>query len=62
MDVESTLTLILVLGLFLGLLAVRMHVGLSLMLAGLIGVVLLRGTGAAVSTASQSRRALAWIS
>ena len=52
MTVDSIVTLTLVIVLFLGLLAVRMHVGLSLMLAGLVGVVVLRGTGAAVGTAA----------
>ena len=52
MTVDSIVTLALVIVLFLGLLAVRLHVGLSLMLAGLAGVVVLRGTGAAVGTAA----------
>lgn len=39
---------------FLFLLAIRFHVGLSLMLAGLVGVVMLRSTGAAISTAANS--------
>ncbi|TSD62191.1 TRAP transporter large permease [Aeromicrobium piscarium] len=52
MTVDSIVTLVLVIVLFLGLLAVRLHVGLSLMLAGLAGVVVLRGTGAAVGTAA----------
>lgn len=52
MTVDSVLTLTLVIVLFLGLLAVRLHVGLSLMLAGLVGVVMLRSTGAAVGTAA----------
>ncbi|WP_293780838.1 TRAP transporter large permease [uncultured Aeromicrobium sp.] len=52
MTAESALILALVLALFLGLLAIRLHVGLSLMLAGFIGVVLMRGTGAAMGTAA----------
>ncbi|MFD1860287.1 TRAP transporter large permease subunit [Aeromicrobium camelliae] len=52
MTAESVLILTLVLALFLGLLAIRLHVGLSLMLAGFIGVVLMRGTGAAMGTAA----------
>ncbi len=52
MTTETVFILLLVLVLFLGLLSVRLHVGLSLMLAGLVGVVLLRSMGAAVSTAA----------
>ncbi|MCV7430139.1 TRAP transporter large permease [Mycolicibacterium bacteremicum] len=42
--------LIVVLALFFALLAIRLHVGLALMLSALAGVLILRGTGAAVST------------
>ena len=42
--------LIVVLVLFFGLLAIRLHVGLALMLSALAGVLILRGTGAGVST------------
>ncbi|ORI26552.1 TRAP transporter large permease [Rhodococcus sp. 1168] len=52
MTTESALILLLVLALFLGMLAIRLHVGLSLMLAGLIGVFLMRSTNAAVGTAA----------
>lgn len=45
MTTETVFILLLVLVLFLGLLSVRLHVGLSLMLAGLVGVVLLRSMG-----------------
>ncbi|MFD6098366.1 TRAP transporter large permease [Nocardiopsis flavescens] len=48
----TILILVAVFAVFLGLLAIRFHVGLSLMLAGLLGVVLMRSTGAAVSTAA----------
>lgn len=46
--------LITVLLTFLVLLAIRLHVGLSLMIAGLVGVVMLRSTSAAISTGSNS--------
>lgn len=52
MTAGTLFIVIAVLALFLGLLAIRFHVGLSLMLAGMIGVVLMRGTDAAVSTAA----------
>ena len=39
-----------VLVLFFALLSIRLHVGLALMLSALTGVLILRGTGAAVST------------
>lgn len=42
--------LIVVLVLFFGLLSIRLHVGLALMLSALAGVLILRGTGAGVST------------
>ncbi|MFB8763266.1 TRAP transporter large permease [Nocardiopsis alba] len=50
MTTETLLIVLAVLALFLGLLAIRFHVGLSLMVAGLVGIVLMRGTDAAVST------------
>lgn len=50
MTAETIATLILVLALFFGLLAIRLHVGLSLMAAAFVGVLILRGTGAATST------------
>lgn len=46
----GALTVVLVL--FFGLLAIRLHVGLALMLSALVGVLILRGTGAGVSTVS----------
>lgn len=52
MTAATVLSLVVVLALFLLLLAIKFHVGLSLMVAGLVGVVLLRGTDAAVSTVS----------
>lgn len=52
MTAGTLFIVIAVLALFLGLLAIRFHVGLSLMLAGMVGVVLMRGTDAAVSTAA----------
>lgn len=52
MTAETLFIVIAVLALFLGLLAIRLHVGLSLMAAGMVGVVLMRGTDAAVSTAA----------
>lgn len=39
---------------FIALIAIRFHVGLSLMLAGLVGVVMLRSTGAAISTGANA--------
>lgn len=50
MTPDTITALVVTLALFLVLLAVRFHVALSLMLAGLVGVVLLRGSDAAVST------------
>ena len=52
MTAGTLFIVIAVLALFLGLLAIRLHVGLSLMLAGMVGIVLMRGTDAAVSTAA----------
>lgn len=52
MSAGTLFIVIAVLALFMGLLAIRFHVGLSLMLAGMVGVVLMRGTDAAVSTAA----------
>lgn len=52
MTAETLFIVIAVLVLFLGLLAIRLHVGLSLMAAGMVGVVLMRGPGAAISTAA----------
>ncbi|MEU3305911.1 TRAP transporter large permease [Nocardiopsis sp. NPDC055551] len=52
MTAATLFIVIAVLALFLGLLAIRFHVGLSLMVAGLVGIVLMRGTDAAVSTAA----------
>lgn len=52
MTAGTLFIVIAVLALFMGLLAIRFHVGLSLMLAGMVGVVLMRGTDAAVSTAA----------
>lgn len=52
MTVTTGLVLIVVLLLFFALLAIRLHVGLSLMASALVGVLLLRGTDAGVSTVS----------
>ena len=52
MTAATLFIVIAVLVIFLGLLAIRFHVGLSLMVAGLVGIVLMRGTDAAVSTAA----------
>lgn len=52
MATGTLIVVLAVLALFLSLLTIRLHVGLSLMAAGLVGVVLLRGTNAAVSTVS----------
>lgn len=52
MTAATLFIVIAVLALFLGLLAIRLHVGLSLMAAGMVGVVLMRGTDAAISTAA----------
>lgn len=50
MTLTTGLILLVVLLLFFALLAIRLHVGLSLMASALVGVLLLRGTGAGVST------------
>lgn len=50
MTLTTGLILLVVLVLFFALLAIRLHVGLSLMASALVGVLLLRGTGAGVST------------
>lgn len=50
----SVAALITVIITFLALLAIRFHVGLSLMFAGLVGVVMLRSTSAAVSTGANA--------
>ena len=50
MTATSGIVLLVVLVLFFALLAIRLHVGLSLMAAAFVGVLLLRGTGAATST------------
>lgn len=52
MSGETVVTLVVVLAVFLGLLAIRLHVGLSLMAAGGLGIVLLLSTDAAISTVS----------
>ncbi|WP_017541794.1 TRAP transporter large permease [Nocardiopsis halophila] len=50
MTAGTLVIVIAVLALFLALLAIRLHVGIALMAAGLAGIVLLRGPEAAVST------------
>ncbi|WP_299558519.1 TRAP transporter large permease [uncultured Mycolicibacterium sp.] len=50
MTVTTGIVLLVVLAIFFALLAIRLHVGLSLLIAAFIGVLLLRGTGAAAST------------
>ncbi|MGO1509971.1 MAG: TRAP transporter large permease subunit [Actinomycetaceae bacterium] len=50
MSAENLFALACVLVVFLALLAIRFHVGLPLMLAGMVGIVMLRTTDAAVST------------
>ncbi|MDF2829496.1 MAG: transporter DctM-like rane protein, partial [Mycobacterium sp.] len=52
MTATTAVVLIVVLVLFFALLAIRLHVGLSLMASALVGVLLLRSTGAGVSTVS----------
>lgn len=52
MTTTSLVALLVVIVVFLGLLAIRLHVALSLMIAGLVGVLMLRTTGAAISTAA----------
>ncbi|MFC7674101.1 TRAP transporter large permease [Mycolicibacterium sp. GCM10028919] len=52
MTATTGVVLIVVLVLFFALLAIRLHVGLSLMASALVGVLLLRSTGAGVSTVS----------
>lgn len=50
MTATTGVVLLVVVLLFFGLLAIRLHVGLSLMASALVGVVLLRGLGAGSST------------
>ncbi|MGK2869445.1 MAG: TRAP transporter large permease, partial [Mycobacterium sp.] len=50
MTVATIGALAVVLILFFALLSIRLHVGLALMVSALVGVLILRGTGAAVST------------
>lgn len=52
MTTASLIALFVVLLTFLCLLAIRFHVGLSLMVSGIVGVIILRTFGAAISTAS----------
>ncbi|MBO0676546.1 TRAP transporter large permease [Mycolicibacterium sp. S2-37] len=52
MTATTGVVLVVVLVLFFALLAIRLHVGLSLMASALVGVLLLRSTGAGVSTVS----------
>ncbi|MFI0472532.1 TRAP transporter large permease [Halomonas sp. HMF6819] len=54
MSPDSIMALVLVLVTFLCLLAIRFHVGLSLMLSGLIGVMVLRTTDAAISAVTNA--------
>ncbi|MBO0595525.1 TRAP transporter large permease subunit [Nesterenkonia sp. E16_7] len=50
MTTETIVALIVVLIAFLGMLAIRLHVGLSLMIAGALGIVMLLSTDGALST------------
>jgi tripartite ATP-independent transporter DctM subunit len=50
MTATTGVVLVVVLVLFFALLAIRLHIGLSLMASAFVGVLLLRGTGAGVST------------
>jgi C4-dicarboxylate transporter, DctM subunit len=50
MTATTGVVLVVVLLLFFALLAIRLHVGLSLMASAFVGVLLLRGTGAGLST------------
>ncbi|MGJ9426424.1 TRAP transporter large permease [Nesterenkonia halotolerans] len=50
MTTETIVALVVVLLAFLGMLAIRLHVGLSLMIAGGLGIVMLLSTDAALST------------
>lgn len=50
MTATTAVVLIIVLLLFFALLAIRLHVALSLMAAAFVGVLMLRGTGAGLST------------
>ncbi|PCC52172.1 TRAP transporter large permease [Brevibacterium aurantiacum] len=52
MSAEAILAVCLVIFTFLGFLATRLHVGLSLMLSGILGIIVLRSLDAAVGTAS----------
>lgn len=50
MTAATGVVLVVVLVLFFALLAIRLHIGLSLMASAFVGVLLLRGTGAGLST------------
>lgn len=50
MSPDSTISLVVALFTFLSLLAIRFHVALSLIIAGLVGISILRSTDAAIST------------
>ena len=54
MSSAAVIALVVVIVSFLFLLAIRLHVAVSLMLAGFIGIVILRSTNAAVSTVANS--------
>ncbi|WP_148254768.1 TRAP transporter large permease [Aidingimonas lacisalsi] len=54
MPLEDSIALFVVIFTFLGLLSIRLHVGLSLMLSGFIGIALIRSQGAAISTITNS--------
>lgn len=54
MTIETITALVAVLIVFFVLLAIRFHVGLSLMLAGLVGISILRSTDAAISAVTNA--------
>ncbi|WP_372741374.1 TRAP transporter large permease [Neptunomonas sp.] len=54
MTPENIVAVVIVLTVFLGLLAIRFHVGLSLMLSGLVGISILRSTGTGISTVTNA--------
>lgn len=54
MIAENLFALLTVIVVFLCLLTIRLHVGLALMISGLVGVLMLRSTGAAVSTVANA--------
>ncbi len=57
---DNILALVVTISLFLGLLVIRFHVGLALMLAGLVGISVVRSIGTGMSTLSGAPYAVAY--